>query len=162
MATSRGGALGELSSSEEADSHSPRDAPPRPLSQSKNFPARQTPALIVRSQGQRFSNSHNSHCQLANICKCCFLTGTFQDIKNYHTHRYWAAVPHGTSEFIVQCGRNNPYIPNKASQGGLSSSRVLRKQVPSGLSVNTIPYSLGVSRDKTALKSSTSLSSSKV
>lgn len=102
------------------------------------------------------------HCQLANIYKCCFLTGTFQDIKNYQTHRYWAAVPRGTNEFIVQCGRNDPYISNRASQGRLSSSRLLRKQVPSGLSVNTIPYSLGVSRDKTALKSSTSLSPSKV
>lgn len=71
------------------------------------------------------------HCQLVNIYNHCFLTGTFQDIKNYKTCRYWAAMPCGTSEFIAQHGRNGSYVPKRASQGVLSSSRLLRKQVPS-------------------------------
>ena len=70
------------------------------------------------------------HCQLVNIHKRCFLTGAFQDITNDKTCRYWAALPRRRSEFIVQCGRNNSYIPKEASQGVLSSSRLLRKQGP--------------------------------
>lgn len=52
MEPSRRGTLGELSGSQEADSHSPRYVPPRPLDQLNNFSARQTLALIVKSQGQ--------------------------------------------------------------------------------------------------------------
>lgn len=54
-------------------------------------------------------------------------------------------MPCRTREFIVQDGRNNSDIPNRASQGVLSSNRLLKKQV---LSTNTILYFLEFSHKK--------------
>lgn len=51
------------------------------------------------------------------------------------------------------------HVPSRVSQGVLSSSRLLKKQA---LSANTILYILEVTHEKTALKSSTGPSPSKV